>query len=136
MPSPTSASRAAVWPPAGADGAGSSAAGSAPILSLRSITTRSAVRLPIPEMLVNRAWSDGGDGPPDLVGRVAGDDRQRRLGADAGDAQQQLEQRPLGRLGEAVQRQRVLAHVQVGDQRDLLAVGTDIRAADEVVCSR
>ena len=35
------------------------------------------------------------DRPPDLVGRVAGHDRQRGLGADAGHAQQQLEQLPL-----------------------------------------
>ena len=37
----------------------------------------------------------GRDGPPDLVGRIAGHDRERGLGPHAGDAQQQLEQRAL-----------------------------------------
>ena len=68
-----------------------------PTLSLRSITTRSAVRRPMPGMLVKRAWSPACDGPPDLVGRVARHDRERGLGPDAGDAEQELEQRPLGR---------------------------------------
>ena len=65
----------------------------------------------------------GRDGPPDLVGRVARHDRERRLGPDPGDAEQELEQRPLGGGGEAVELERVLAHVQVRVDRDLAAVG-------------
>ena len=56
-----------------------------------------------------------------LLGRRAGDDRERDLRPDARDAEQQLEQLALVGGREAVELERVLAHVQVRLDRRLLA---------------
>ena len=52
-------------------------------------------------------------------GRRAGDDRERDLRPDPGHREQVQEELALGRLGEAVELQRVLADVQVGLDDDL-----------------
>jgi hypothetical protein len=54
-----------------------------------------------------------------LVGRGAGHDCERDLRADALDGEQQREELPLGRLGEAEELQGILAHVQIGLEHDL-----------------
>ena len=54
-----------------------------------------------------------------LTGRRAGDDGERDLRPDAAHAQQRGEELPLGRIGEAVELERVLAHVEVGLDGDL-----------------
>ena len=89
---------------------------------------------------LRRLLADAGDGlearrvlehdrAPQLGSRRAGDDRQRHLRADPGDGEQVQEELPLGRVGEAVELERVLAHVQVGlDGRLAPALGRADRA--------
>src|SRR5439155_19273254 len=60
------------------------------------------------------------DRPAQLARRRAGNDRQRDLGADALNGEQEHEQVPLFRRAEAEQLQRVLADVQVCLDRQLL----------------
>ena len=60
------------------------------------------------------------DRAPQIGGRRAGHDRERHLRPDPGDRQQVLEELALGRLGEAVELERVLAHVRVDLDGDLL----------------
>ena len=63
-------------------------------------------------------------------GRRAGDDRERDLRPDPGHREQVQEELPLGRVGEAVELQRVLAHVQVRLDDDLApALGRTHRAS-------
>ena len=59
------------------------------------------------------------DRAPQVARRRARDDRERDLRPDARDREQVLEQLALGGLAEAVELERVLAHVQVGVERDL-----------------
>src|SRR4051795_10044673 len=59
------------------------------------------------------------NGAPKLGGGRAGDDRERNLRPHAVHRQELHEQLALGRLGEAVELQGVLADVQVRMQRDL-----------------
>ena len=59
----------------------------------------------------------GGQRAADGVGRVHGEHRLRQPRADAGGGLQQLEQRALVVVGEAVERQAVLAHDQRGGQQ-------------------
>src|SRR5581483_12185257 len=54
-----------------------------------------------------------------LAGARAGDDRERDLRADPGHREQLLEQLSLGRVGEAVQLERVLADMRVDLEHDL-----------------
>ena len=60
------------------------------------------------------------DRAAELGRRGAGDDRERDLRPDSRDAEQELEQLALVGRREAVELQRVLAHVQVGLDRRLL----------------
>ena len=66
----------------------------------------------------------------------AGHDRERDLRADAVHGQQLHEQLPLGRLREAVELQRVLAHVQVRVQRRPRRRRRPARTADGVAATR
>ena len=65
----------------------------------------------------------------------AGHDRQRDLRPDAGDGEQMLEQLALGGLGEAVELERVLAHVQIGLERSPLPRPRPARSAVGVTAS-
>ncbi len=65
----------------------------------------------------------GGDRPQQLARGAAGEDRDRDLGADAGDRGQVQEEVALLLAGEAVERQRVVAGDEVGVQGRLLAAG-------------
>ena len=123
MPSPTRASRAAVW--SSTPTAGSSSRDDRADLVLEvdhqalgglSADSRDARK--------QRVVSDR-DGSPDLVGRVARDDRQGGLGTDPRDAQQQLEQLALGGARKPEQLERVFTHVQMRYQRDLGPVGVE-----------
>src|SRR5262249_12804137 len=60
------------------------------------------------------------DRAAELVGRRAGDDRERDLRPDSGDPEQELEQLALLGRGEPVQLERVLANVEVRLDRRLL----------------
>ena len=59
------------------------------------------------------------DRPPELRGRRAGDDRERDLRADAAHRQELHEELTLLGVGEPVQLERVLAHVEVRLDRHL-----------------
>ena len=61
--------------------------------------------------------------------RRARDDRERHLRPDPGDAEQQLEELALLGAGEAVELERVVAHVEVGLDGRLLADARASRAA-------
>ena len=74
------------------------------------------------------------DRAPQLGGRRAGDDQERDLRPDSGDRQQLLEELPLGRLGEAVELERVLAHVQIGVDRDLALASWPSAGRADVEC--
>ena len=83
-------------------------------LSRSSMIRRSAVFLPMPGTRTRRPTS-----PPAMVSErpvAPSPDRaaQGQPGPDAGHRQAQLEGPPLVDGGEAVKRQRVLAHLQVG----------------------
>ena len=91
------------------------------ILSFSSSTRRSAVFLPTPGMRVRRATSPRAQGVDELGGFDAGEDGDRELGADAGDADQPLEERLLVSGEEAEEGQRVLADVGVDEQAGLRA---------------
>ena len=54
------------------------------------------------------------DRPPQLRSRRAGDDGERDLRPDTADGEQLDEELALGGVGEPVQLERVLAHVEVG----------------------
>ena len=85
-----------------------------------SSTIRSAVLRPIPGIAWKRATSSR------TIARQlrrprAGHDRERDLRADAVHAEQLYEQLALGRVGEAVELEDVLADVQVRLDGDLVA---------------
>ena len=71
----------------------------APSLSFSSITTRCAVLRPMPGIASKRARSSRAIARRSSARRRAGDDRERHLRADPGDAEQQLEE--LALVGEA-----------------------------------
>ena len=90
-------------------------------LSFSSITTRCAVLRPMPGIASKRARSSraiarrsSAGGEPETIASAT-------FGPDPGDAEQQLEQVALVGRGEAVELQRVLADMEVGLDRDLLA---------------
>ena len=92
---------------------------SAPSFSFSSSTIRSAVFLPTPGIAWKRAvsWSTiarrrSAAGEPETIASAT-------FGPDPGDREQVDEELPLSRVGEAVELQRVLAHVQVGLDDDL-----------------
>ena len=89
--------------------------------SFSSSTMRSDVFLPTPGMAVSRARSPRSIARTSSGGSMPGQHRERELRADAADADQPLEQLLLERRREAVERQRILAHVRVNAQRDLAA---------------
>ena len=63
----------------------------------------------------------GGDGPPERVGRVDGQHRQRQLGSNTLGAHQGAKAVPLVGVGEAEQGQRVLTDHHLGVHEGLLA---------------
>ena len=90
-------------------------------MSLSSRTSRSAVFLPTPGMRVRRATSlarraatSSAASMPERIARAS-------LGPTPETADQPLEEGLLGRGQEAEERERVLAHVGVDEQRDLAA---------------
>ena len=85
--------------------------------SFSSSTMRSDVFLPTPGIAVSRATSPRSIARIELLRLDARQHRERHLRADAADADQPLEQLLLEQRGEAVQQQRVLAHVRVDAQR-------------------
>ena len=111
-----------MWPGASptAERAGSA---TVPIFSLSSRTMRSAVFLPIPGIAWKRAWSPSAIALPELRGRRAGDHRERDLRADAAHGQEVHEELTLLGVGEPVQLEGVLAHVEVRLDRHLGAGG-------------
>ena len=100
-----------------------------PIFSFSSSTIRSAVFLPMPGMVWKRAVSSRAIARRSSSRRRAGDDRERNLRPDTVDGEQLLEQLSLGAVGEPVELHRVLAHVQVRLDRDLLAPSARCTAA-------
>ncbi len=97
--------------------------------SRSSTMIRSAVRLPMPGTAWKRAASPAARAPISSRGGAAREHRQRDLRPDRLDGEQHQEQVALLLGGEAVQRERVVAHDQVRVQRDLLADGGHVRAA-------
>ena len=87
-----------------------------PTFSFSSSTTRCAVFLPIPGIASNRAVSSSTIARRSSSADEPGDDRERDLRPDAADGEQVLEQLALGRVGEPVELERVLADVQVASR--------------------
>ena len=98
-----------------------------------SSTIRSAVFFPIPGIAWKRAESLERDRALELLRRRARDDRERDLRPDPADAEKLDEQRALCRVGEAVELERVLAHVQVRLDRHL---GRAVGASQDAAASR
>ena len=84
---------------------------------------RSAVRLPMPGTAWKRAASPAASAPSSSRGVPPERTASATFGPDRLHAEQQQEQVALLLGGEAVELQRVVAHDQVGVQRDLLADG-------------
>ena len=80
---------------------------------------RSAVFLPIPGIAWKRAESPSAIARCSSSGERARDDGERDLRPDPADAEELDEERALGCVGEAVELERVLAHVQVRLDRHL-----------------
>ena len=80
---------------------------------------RSAVFLPIPGIAWKRAESLSAIARWSSSGERARHDGERHLGPDAADAEELYEERALGCVGEAVELQSVLAHVEVRLDRHL-----------------
>ena len=97
---------------------------------------RSAVRLPMPGTAWKRAASPRGERAEQLARRAAGEHGERDLRADRLHAEQHQEEVALLLGGEAVELQRVVAHDQVGVQRDRLAGGGDVRSVSAETASR
>ena len=111
QPSSTSASRASERRLAG-----TAAVDVATSFSFSSSTTRCAVLQADPGIAWKRVDVVARDRAAQLGRRRAGDDRERDLRADAGDAEQQLEQLALVGGREAVELQRVLADDACGSR--------------------
>ncbi len=108
--------RAAVTATAGATAPAPSAM--SPALSFSSVTMRCASFGPTPGARVSDRLVLRRDRLRQLVRRQHAEDRQRHPRADALHGRQQAEPVALGRVGEAVEVDRVLAHMRLDQQRD------------------
>ena len=97
-----------------------------PTFSRSSTMIRSAVRLPIPGTACRRAASPAASAATSSRGGPAGEHRERDLGADGLHGEQHQEEVALLLGVKAVQRERVVAHDQVGVQHRLAAHRRDV----------